>query len=358
MGILDEDYLRAATVNPNLMRQGILSRNKPPMQMKPLTGQSLLDGAALATSPVPIVGDVAGLMADGLRMYQNPQERTWGNAALASLGLIPFVPNMSAVRKMTKYEEAHKTAQKNAAKPVSEGGLGLPPDNTAMDRAKAMGFGEDGYHGTNSDIHSIDKEKFGSSTGATSGKQAFWAVSEPSTARGYAEYAATQAPVKALIDKAGTYERLAQKTGNNSYWDKYNELLTQAEELENSFRKNDLVGQNVMPLMVNTKNAKVMDAAGAEFTDVEGGVNSFLRKAKTSGADSAVFRNLADDVGFNGRPADHYAIFNPSAVRSRFAAFDPLRRNENNLLASFAPYGVAGLLGLGLLDSQNAEAKK
>ena len=41
-----------------------------------------------------------------------------------------------------------KTAQKNAAKPVEEGGLGLPANNTAADRAKAMGFNLDYYHGT------------------------------------------------------------------------------------------------------------------------------------------------------------------------------------------------------------------
>ena len=31
---------------------------------------------------------------------------------------------------------------------------------------------------------------------------------------------------------------------------------------------------------------------------------------------------------------------NPAAVRSRFAAFDPFRRNEPDLLAGAIPFGV------------------
>jgi len=40
----------------------------------------------------------------------------------------------------TPYELAHAEAQRVAALPVEQGGLGLPPDNTAMDRARAMGY--------------------------------------------------------------------------------------------------------------------------------------------------------------------------------------------------------------------------
>jgi hypothetical protein len=60
-----------------------------------VSGQGLLDTLALGTAPVPVVGDVAGLAADVTRMVQNPEERTLGNAALAGLGLLPFVPAMT-----------------------------------------------------------------------------------------------------------------------------------------------------------------------------------------------------------------------------------------------------------------------
>jgi hypothetical protein len=46
----------------------------------------------------------------------------------------------SSVNKLpdTEFSRAHAAAQKNAALPVEQGGLGLPKDNTAMDRARAM----------------------------------------------------------------------------------------------------------------------------------------------------------------------------------------------------------------------------
>ena len=59
---------------------------------------------------------------------------------------------------MTEFEKAHATAQRNAAKPVSEGGLGLHPNNTAAERAAAMGYDPtELYHGSLfGDIKNID----------------------------------------------------------------------------------------------------------------------------------------------------------------------------------------------------------
>jgi hypothetical protein len=52
--------------------------------------------------------------------------------------------------------------------------------------------------------------------------------------------------------------------------------------------------------------------------------------------------------------ADNLAVFNPATVRSRFAAFDPSRIHEDDLLAGLAPYlGVGGLLGLGMYGNQD-----
>jgi hypothetical protein len=181
-------------------------------------------------------------------------------------------------------------------------------------------------------------------------------VDDPKTARGYAEYAANEAPVKRLLDQANK----AEKRGD---WDKYDELITKAEQLESSVSQNPLNGQNIMPLMVRANRGVrgvEMDAKGAEFTDLEGGVNRLLRQAAQDKRDLAVIRNLSDDVGLNGRPATHYAAMNPSVVRSRFAAFDPARINENDLLGRADPRLLAliaagtggGLFGYNYLNSQ------
>jgi len=56
-----------------------------------------------------------------------------------------------AERSPYPQQEALRLAQERAALPVEQGGLGLPKDNTAMDRAKAMGFDLNNpqYHATN-----------------------------------------------------------------------------------------------------------------------------------------------------------------------------------------------------------------
>jgi len=65
-------------------------------------------------------------------------------------------------RPLTEFEQAHLLAQRNAALPVEKSGLGLPADNTAMDRARAMGWDTDVYHGTDADISAFDMSKVGS----------------------------------------------------------------------------------------------------------------------------------------------------------------------------------------------------
>jgi hypothetical protein len=50
------------------------------------------DWAALAISPVPLLGDAVGLANDIRHFYYEPESRTWTNAALSVAGLIPWVP--------------------------------------------------------------------------------------------------------------------------------------------------------------------------------------------------------------------------------------------------------------------------
>jgi hypothetical protein len=59
------------------------------------------------------------------------------------------------------FEEAFNLAQQRAALPVSEGGLGLPATNTAMDRASAMGYTTPAYHGTSENIEQFIPSKKG-----------------------------------------------------------------------------------------------------------------------------------------------------------------------------------------------------
>jgi hypothetical protein len=62
-----------------------------------VTPQGALDAAAMSTMAVPVVGDIAGVASDAYRMYQNPEERTAGNVALAIMGGLPLMPNAGAL---------------------------------------------------------------------------------------------------------------------------------------------------------------------------------------------------------------------------------------------------------------------
>jgi hypothetical protein len=179
-------------------------------------------------------------------------------------------------------DEALATAQRNAAKPVSEGGLGLHPDNTAMERAKAMGFSNDVYHGTpkQTEFLSLNPSAAGS-VYATKKK----------------DYANDFAKRKMVIDP---------------------------------MTADDYVGQ-VLPLKANLGNSTSL--AKSQIEDA-GYSPSFMSQFRDAGFDSGVSR-------------DGQIIFSsPSMIRSRFAAFDPARRNEADLLGRADPR-LLGLIGLG-----------
>ena len=55
--------------------------------------------------------------------------------------------------------EQMKAAQDAAARPVEKGGLGLPSDNTNIDRARAMGYGIPFYHGTVDNLTNVQPFK-------------------------------------------------------------------------------------------------------------------------------------------------------------------------------------------------------
>lgn len=134
----------------------------------------------LATN-IPVVGDA---LSGGMAMY-DAAKGDYGSAAMNALGVLPFVSAgmtkgvgkaASAVntRPLTEFEQRHLTAQKNAALPVEQGGLGLPVDNTAMQRADAMGFNQNLYHGRYSDYDNIKDGR------------TFYATPDPSYASIYA----------------------------------------------------------------------------------------------------------------------------------------------------------------------------
>lgn len=152
-GLLEQ--MRAAEQARN---QGLLSHTP----QRPVTGRQIADAmqsVGLLASPLPVVGDVAGLLGDAAMYAAKPEERTWGNFALTALGALPFVPSAAARAGLTKGFSAK----------------GL------LDR--------DLWHGTNQVITAVNPARYGSNTGADDAAQAFWAAGHEADANRYAELA-------------------------------------------------------------------------------------------------------------------------------------------------------------------------
>lgn len=91
-GLLEQ--MRAAEQARN---QGLLSHTP----QRPVTGRQVADAmqsVGLLTAPIPVVGDVVGLLADAAMYAAKPEERTYGNFAMTALGALPFVPAAGPLR--------------------------------------------------------------------------------------------------------------------------------------------------------------------------------------------------------------------------------------------------------------------
>ena len=117
----------------------------------------------------------------------------------------------------------------------------------------------------------------------------------------------------------------------------------------------DRAGANVMPLLVNkkTKLLDVKDFHGLQSWETVGQerLKAAQEYALANGYDGLKYKGAADkhpDGAYVSR-ADQYLIFDPTNIRSKFAAFDPAKRGSANLLAGL---GLGGL-GYGLMSGTN-----
>ena len=254
---------------------------------------------------------VRGLLGMDLPEDATTSERdTYRNAVALTntptpLALAAAPAALIKATKAAPRAEALETARKNAVKM-----LGLPENNTAIDRARALGFVDEGLmHGTTNDFS------------AFSGPRDVYATDVPAIADIY-----------------------ATATGRHKALREIN------------------AGPNVIPLMSRGKRIEVSD-----FRDGGGGWmrenlseklgaelprRGYWKSLPEHGYQSAKVE--MDDLG--GRQSQY--IFPDSKVlRSRFAAFDPARVNENDLLGRADPLllsliaaGASVPVGYGLLN--------
>ena len=221
-------------------------------------------------------------------------------------------------RPKTEFEILHDTAQRNAALPVEQGGLGLPANNTYIDRANAPGmFPTDAYTGTNQDIRSLDPSK---AKYAREGSGS-WASENPEFANSYAGRPdGNVMPLRINTSKFGELDAA------NSNWNK----IPSDEPIRHA----------------NGTDSTMSEYIESVFDDF-GNTNLASNIARKMGDKGLIVNNVKDYGGYVRGAGDvpefatNFAIHDPSQVRSRWAAFDPFRRHEADLLAGV---GVGGML--------------
>ncbi|MFZ4110386.1 MAG: hypothetical protein ACOYKQ_07950, partial [Polymorphobacter sp.] len=147
-GLLDD--MRAAQMG---QARGAMSHRR----FDPVTGRQLADAAqavGLLAAPVPVLGDVAGLLGDAAMYAAKPEERTWGNVGLSALGALPFVPSVAGkAKKALDMSEAARAARMEqqgytrgmwrGGKDVADGIHYTPDPAAAADFARRHGLGAD-----------------------------------------------------------------------------------------------------------------------------------------------------------------------------------------------------------------------
>lgn len=216
-----------------------------------------------------------------------------------------------------------------AALPALRRADDLPMDEASrMARAERLGYTTDAYHGTRSDFDEFSRIEGGNAYGP-----GYYFTRDPAEASRYAEG----------VD----VNRGASPDGD--------------------------AGPNVMPVRLNMQRPFRMNAqlTRAELNAIEKAVNEVLPGYYKRGELARFFDRGYPPIGHNVwqnipfashvvRSAGYDSLdtpmglvaFKPSQIRSRFAAFDPARRDSGNILAGVAPVAIVGGAALMREDEQ------
>ncbi len=222
------------------------------------------------------------------------------------------------VNPKTQYEIAQEVAQRNAALPVREGGLGLPANNTAMDRAKAMGFDTENmwFRGDKPNLSEFNPN-------------------DPSNYIKGNIFLTDKKPIASWYAKTGKQKDIMNMPKDES--EGVYSLFTKTNPRE---LKIDAQGESWLsiPAPKAWKNIYSYDGTGQ--------IDDIALTANQKKYPSLQVNNVLDQYGLGNQKV----IFKPSDIRSANAAFDPFRRNEADILA--------GLLAVPATSLMQAEDKK
>lgn len=143
-----QSLLGPVTANPMVARQVATQRAAYPRQQLETPQQALEFGAGI-TSLVPGIGDAMGLAADLNRYRTEPESRTLPNFGLTGLGLLPFVPGMTSMKKPSTpkpddYVGAHRPPSPDYGAPLHDLTAGdlIPKDIYSPQAVRYYGTGD------------------------------------------------------------------------------------------------------------------------------------------------------------------------------------------------------------------------
>jgi hypothetical protein len=287
-------------------------------------------------------------------------------------GPMAFAPVGMTKAFKAPQQEALDLAQQRAALPVEQGGLGLLAENTPEMRAAAMGFDTPAYRGY----------QFG--TGRN--KNTFYTdnpeiASQYSVKSGGAQYEINAGGDRYLFDTLEEAKK-AQKLSVGGKIKKLknsptveanllrmeNPLVVNAKEQNWNFIENPFAPvENLQTLekqLASVKNDKVVngrpytidqqkqDIVRANYFNVYTDTNRLAEEARKKGYSDTIFQNVYDTAlpiegDIRSYLGNVYASTKPENVRSRFAAFDPFRKDV----------ATATAMGVALPDLLAAEPK-
>lgn len=349
-----------AMLNPNLARQGargranmmpptsIMDERYPAFKRNQEDVEKLMLGVDLVGSAIPLAGP-AMKGAKVLGQHAAPQlAQALENYAFKTGMALPMVERQAGRTFAAPQDEALRLAQERAALPVERGGLGLPPNNTAEQRAQAMGFLNNVYHGTNADIQAMNVAGKGKTAGA-----GVFVTDNPLVAETYFSGSGEGNILPLLLKKEGLLSvnakgrnwadidtnTLAAKAGKKRY------SLADMELDKNSATSTDELGIIAKDLLglkgVEIKNVKDLGPnshifRAKEYLKEKYGITPNETWSNVTGNQFAEAKDYMEKL-YKSQKNTVTSIQDSDLLRSRFAAFDPFRKNA----ATAAAMGVA-----------------
>jgi hypothetical protein len=109
-------------------------------------------------------------------------------------------------------------------------------------------------------------------------------------------------------------------------------------------------GSNVLPIALSYKNPLVYDFKGNAYRETK--YSDLVDEAIKNGNDAVIMLNTFDPGAGKAELVDVGVVFEPRQIRSQFAAFDPTRTRESDILAGTIPLVGGGLLGAEMMQEE------